>query len=170
MKKSALTLTLFILFAPFMSAQKIAHSFKWEAVTIDGGAFIGIANSRKKALVQIEKLVAAKKEEKRIVDYEIRYSPIQQNGAKNIYDEFFSYISTNKSYTFLSKADLEAIQIEREWGRYNSLEFYKDALNLKKSKSAEKQLVNNVLVFEKFLFLSKNKKSNSIYMAQTSAK
>ncbi len=171
MKKTTLTLIALTLFAPInLLAQKIAHSFKWEAITIDGGAYIGIANSRKKALVQIEKLVELKKGHERVVDYEIRYSPIEQNPKKNIYDEFYDLIPNNKTYVHISKAGLEALQIEREWGRYNSLEYYKDALKIKKNKIAEKELVNNVLAFEKFLFLTKNKKSKSIYMAHTSSK
>ncbi len=170
MKKIVLTLTILTLFAPNLLAQKIAHAFKWEAITIDGGAYIGIANSRKKALQEIEQLVTIKSGVERVVDYEIRYSPVVQESTKSIYDEFHTLTPDRANYVHLTKVDIEALQIEREWGRYNSLEFYKDALNIKKDKIAKKQLVNNVLVFDKFLFLTKNKKAKNIYLTHTAKK
>jgi len=170
MKKILLVLVAFALFTPNLYSQKIAHTFKWEAVTIDGGAYIGISNSRKKALLEIETLVANKHGTHHVVDYEIRYSPMKQVSSKNIYEEFLSTTPNRSTYVFLSKTDLEALNIERDWGRYNSLEFYQNALNIKKQKTAEKRLVNDVLVYNKFLFLTKNKKSKEIYLTQTSEK
>lgn len=170
MNKILLTIAILTLFIPNITAQEIAHAFKWEAITIDGGAYIGIANSRKKALQEIEHLVAIKQGIERVVDYEIRYSPIEQATSKSIYDEFHSFTPNRSNYVHLTRVDIEALQIEREWGRYNSLEFYKDALHIKKDKAAEKLLVNNVLVFDKFLFLTKNKKSKAIYLTQSAKK
>ncbi len=170
MKKFLLFLATTTLFSSNLISQKIAHTFKWEAATIDGGAYIGIANSRKQALQKIEKLVAEKKGIESVIDYEIRYSPIKQKSTKNVYDEFVSLTQNRSDYVFLSQADLEALKIEREWGRYNSLEFYMNSLKIKKQKTAEKKLVNDVLVFNKFLFLTKNKKSKELYLSQTSRK
>lgn len=166
MNKFTVTISLVLFTFSELFAQQSVHVFKWEASALNEGSYIGITQTRKDALLQIERLMESQKGTERVADFEIRFSVIEQKTDLNIFEEFNSYLVDDKTYAFLSKEDLVALSVEKKWGRYNSLEYYKNTLKIKKAKNVEKHLVDNVLVFEKFLFNVKKKREPNSRVVQ----
>ncbi len=170
--KTLLNLIVFLSFisvVPQLKAQEVQHAFKWEASTITGGIYIGISTTRREALLEIQNLMEIKKGNEGVVDFEIRFSPIQTASNKSIFDEFKTLNLSTNSYVFLTKEDLKAIKINRQWGRYNCEEYYSNAIKFKKKKMMTAKL-DNILAFEKFLFLTQNDQSKEIYANTTNQK
>lgn len=164
-----LTYLIFITFISYtgLSAQSIQHAFKWEASTISGSIYMGITKTRNEALLEIQQLMAEKKGDQGVLDFEIRFSPIQSPTGKSVFEEFVNLTNDQSTRTFLTREDLEAIRINRKWGRANCIQYYSKARNFKNKKAMLYHLDKNVLVFEKFLFLSQNGKAKEIYANST---
>ena len=151
-------------------AQEIQHVFKWEASTISGGVFIGITNKRMEALLIIEHLMSEKNGDQDILDFDIRFSPVKTSNNNDVFDEFLTLTPENNNYAYLTREDFEAIRVNKQWGKANCISYYENNNTFKNKKSMLQHLNNQVLTYEKFLFLSKNDRSREIYTLTTNQK
>lgn len=163
MKNLLLILTLTFCTIISAQSQSVQHAFKWEASTITGGVYMGITSTRKQALVEIQQLMAEKGGNEGVVDFEVRFSPIDSSSNKDIFDEFLGLNEDNITYAYLSKEDLEAIRVNKKWGKTNCIQYFSNTRKFKNKKTMLSYLENKVLAYEKFLFIGQNKKSKEVY-------
>lgn len=149
-----ISINLFLLFYGILfscNAQKTQHVFQWKVSTASEGAFIGITDTKKQALLNIEQLMSEKKGEYNITNFEIHFSSLPT--AKNIFDDFFALTPDHTGSVFLTQKDLEAIRINKNLGKSAAIQYYNRVNHFKDQKAMLHYLENNVLAYEKFIFI-----------------